>query len=217
MGRVRSVDKMVFNGFSYYLRPGRVLAEHLRTNGYYCSMLFKNGKYKCFAVHRLVAMAFIPNPENDPWIDHIDTNPKNNKVSNLRWCTPKENCANPITKKKALSSLKYGEENRCYGKKWPQERRDKMSKTIREKGFTPEQLRDRAERARRIPRPHRGEHHFSKKIAQYSKDGELLKVWDCLTDAAEFYHTTVSAITNNLKGRSNSCAGFVWKYSPIKK
>lgn len=49
------------------------------------------GKKKHFAIHRLVALAFIPNPENKPQIDHIDCNKSNNCVSNLRWCSNKEN------------------------------------------------------------------------------------------------------------------------------
>ena len=51
------------------------------------------GKPKNFYVHRLVAQAFVPNPDNLPEVDHDDTNPANNAATNLRWCTHKQNLA----------------------------------------------------------------------------------------------------------------------------
>ena len=68
--------------------------------GYQHVTLQINGKPKRFRVHRLVAEAFIPNPENKPEIDHIDGNKSNNNVNNLRWCTHKENMNNHITRAK---------------------------------------------------------------------------------------------------------------------
>lgn len=58
-----------------------------------------------FPVHRLVAQAFIPNPESKPQVDHIDTNPSNNVVTNLRWVTSLENQNNPLTLKRLQTSL----------------------------------------------------------------------------------------------------------------
>lgn len=60
-------------------------------NGYFAVNLFKNGKSKHFYVHRLIAMTFIPNPNNCRYINHIDCDKKNNDVSNLEWCTQKQN------------------------------------------------------------------------------------------------------------------------------
>lgn len=59
--------------------------------GYLFVGLCKNGKRKKFKVHRLVAMAFIPNPSNLPYINHKDENKENNCVSNLEWCDRKYN------------------------------------------------------------------------------------------------------------------------------
>ena len=53
--------------------------------------LYKNKKRKAFLVHRLIALTYIPNPENKPDINHLDGNPLNNNVSNLEWCTKTEN------------------------------------------------------------------------------------------------------------------------------
>lgn len=96
MGRVKSV------------RYKRILRGWVDKEGY-AYVHIKNKSYK---VHRLVAQAFIPNPDNKPYIDHIDTNPSNNRVENLRWATPKENSNNPLTRRKiSLNKLgKYGKE-----------------------------------------------------------------------------------------------------------
>lgn len=60
-------------------------------NGYMYIDLYNTGKRKRFYVHRLVAEAYVPNPHNKPYINHIDGNPKNNDYTNLEWCTPYEN------------------------------------------------------------------------------------------------------------------------------
>jgi len=65
--------------------------------GYLRVRLSKNKKISNKAVHRLVAQAFIPNERNKPFINHIDGNPSNNCVSNIEWCTPKENINHAIT------------------------------------------------------------------------------------------------------------------------
>lgn len=54
-------------------------------------MLMINGKHKSFYIHRLMAHAFIPNPENKPQVNHIDNNPINNAIENLEWVTNSEN------------------------------------------------------------------------------------------------------------------------------
>ncbi|MFD2658588.1 NUMOD4 domain-containing protein [Gracilibacillus thailandensis] len=71
-------------------KNGRVMSS--KDNGhYYQIILCKNGVQKRFSVHRLVAMHFIPNPDDKPQVNHIDGNKRNNHVSNLEWVTNGEN------------------------------------------------------------------------------------------------------------------------------
>ena len=75
-------------------KTNRILKPGNDKKGYKQINLCKNGKAKMFTVHRLVGMAFLENPDNKQMIDHIDNNPANNNVKNLRWATSKDNCAN---------------------------------------------------------------------------------------------------------------------------
>ena len=63
----------------------------INLDGYYVVNLSKNGKSKIFTVHRLVAQAFIPNPDNLPQVNHKDENKLNNNVDNLEWCNSNYN------------------------------------------------------------------------------------------------------------------------------
>lgn len=92
-GNVRSLDRC----FSYDSNYGRhnyygtILKKSLKRNGYHQVNLYYKGHVKHIAVHRLVANAFIPNPNNLPYVNHKDENKTNNHVDNLEWCTAKYN------------------------------------------------------------------------------------------------------------------------------
>lgn len=91
IGRVRSLDRVVAHHTAgTAVRKGRMLTQAF--DGNYASVtLTKNRKSMTKRVHRLVAEAFIPNPNNCSDVDHIDCNKLNNHVGNLRWCTHEEN------------------------------------------------------------------------------------------------------------------------------
>ena len=67
------------------------IKPHLDKYGYLRINLYNNGINKKVYIHRLVALTFIPNPDNKPQVNHIDGNKQNNNISNLEWCTISEN------------------------------------------------------------------------------------------------------------------------------
>lgn len=90
LGRVRSVDRWV-NGnhinCDFQFMKGKIRKLRKNKYGYWTVLLRKNCTPKGFLVHRLVAEAFIPNPNNLPCVNHKDENPANPVVDNLEWCT----------------------------------------------------------------------------------------------------------------------------------
>lgn len=122
-GRIKSFPKYR----TRYYQTERILKQrNCENNPYYNVVLYKDRVGKSFRVHRLIAEAFIPNPENKPCIDHINTIPTDNRIENLRWATLKENANNPITVSK-FKELSAGENNYFYGKELSAEHREKMS------------------------------------------------------------------------------------------
>lgn len=87
LGRVKSLPK--YAGRSY--RKEKILKTYLDKNGYVKVILCKNNKTRFLSIHRLLAEAFIPNPNDYPQINHKDENKQNNSLNNLEWCTCKYN------------------------------------------------------------------------------------------------------------------------------
>lgn len=97
LGRIRNVLK------------GRILRGAINRGGYIQLKLSNNGIDSRFIVHRLVAMTFIPNPNNYPIINHKDENKINNRIDNLEWCDHKYNntYGSAINKYQTLANKKY--------------------------------------------------------------------------------------------------------------
>lgn len=90
-GRVKSLNRAVPRGNSFFVVKERIRKIPISNNGYK-SLFLRNGEeYKGFTLHRLLAIHFIDNPLSKPCVNHIDGNKLNNKLSNLEWCTHSEN------------------------------------------------------------------------------------------------------------------------------
>ena len=103
-GNVKSLARQRRNSKGLYMQKEKLLSLTNTSTGYKKVELVKNGKKKSYKVHRLVAMAFIDNPENKPEVNHIDGNKINNHVDNLEWVTSSENSIHAY--KTGLSSQK---------------------------------------------------------------------------------------------------------------
>lgn len=107
-GRVKSLERFQQNHSKLQRVPERIKAQVLKPNGYQAVNLYKNGRGKMEYVHRLVAMAFLDNPERKPQVDHIDGDRANNILENLRWVNQSENNLNPVTRNKRLGVVING-------------------------------------------------------------------------------------------------------------
>lgn len=164
LGRVRSVDhKYTRPHFrtgapTEYSVKGRVIYQYCKKDTTtYNVRLSKGPTVKTHAVHRLVAQAFIPNPDNLPEVNHMDENRHNNRADNLEWCT--------------------GDYNLHYGT--------------------------------HIDRSAAG--HW-KKILQCDMQGNVIREFNSITQAANTFGVTIQAISRVLIGKNRQCRGFLWKY-----
>lgn len=98
MGRVKSLERIIIrcDNKTQTIKE-KILKTRIGNNGYYTIILSKKGEIKKIDIHRLIAIAFIPNPDNKPCIDHINGDRTDNRIENLRWVTQKENINNPIS------------------------------------------------------------------------------------------------------------------------
>lgn len=100
LGRVKSISRICNADKGFHKNrtlKERILKPYKTRKGYLTVGLSNNGYKKFYLVHVLIAQAFIPNPENKPFIDHINTIKDDNRIENLRWVTAHENMTNPLS------------------------------------------------------------------------------------------------------------------------
>jgi hypothetical protein len=177
---------------------------------------------KQLLVHRLVAEAFISNPENKPQVDHIDTNVLNNNLTNLRWVTPSENVNNELTKKHISDAVsKPVEQYDSVGNlinifksmtEASKEMKVNMSSISRAvtlnrmcADFYWKLISDDNTLKKRID-------NRSKSVSQYNNEGELIKTFSSMTEASKEMKVDISSISKAVRDK-NRCQDFYWEYT----
>lgn len=161
----------------------------LRSDGYLNVSLSKNGKAISKSVHRLVAVAFIPNPENLEMVNHIDENKENNCVENLEWCTRSYN--------QIYSLKRHPERKKVFGDNLLDENGNNQS-TYNKKGL-----------------PHK----YKQRVIQKEKNGTYIKTFNNASEAGMILGFSsgdiISACIANsdeIRKRKRTSHGYIWEF-----
>lgn len=199
---------------SHYGGKVRYLKCHKAENGYIQVALYKNGKGKGLLVHRIEWEAFhCPIPDGMQ-IDHINTIRDDNRLSNLRVVTSKENSNNSITAERMRESAKRRSESQDWQKKNREaaqrrqqnpEWREKMREAAKKRSGNQEWRNNIRDAVRRV---------FAKPIVQLDKKTDkVIRRWECMADAAREFGIRYGNISACCRGKRKSAYGFRWRYA----
>lgn len=186
MGRVKSLERTRNMNLPSHKKPAPVHERILafgKSLGYHRVVLAKGGINRGFRVHKLVALAFIPNPDNRPQINHKDGDKHNNSVENLEWVTPKENIKHAIENGLITTTPTFKGRHHT----------DEAKRIIGEKN------RWGSSRNHRI-------------ILQYSKSGEFIRKWRGFVEIEKELGLSKQNIQKCCGNKTKSAYGYVWKY-----
>lgn len=166
--------------------PSRQTHNNIRKphikNGYYQVNLSKENKVKWISVHRLVAITFLPNPDNLPCVNHKDENRLNNNVDNLEWCTHRYNAMYGSGRLRQKLSVKANDPNNNWAQK-VLETRDRRNMSNKRKA-----------------------------VYQMDLRGNVLNKFVSISEAARQTNSNISSISNCCTHKRVSAKGFKWEY-----
>lgn len=241
-GRVRSKGFYTRHG-RYY--PPKIKEMPISSNGYIRVTLWRDGIGKTYSLHRIIADAFIPNPDNKPCIDHINAIKTDNRIENLRWVSFKENTNNPLCLQRMSEQGKIAQNrpDTQIKKRLNAQNKAVFQFTINGEfvaGFRSIQY---AEDCTGIPAGniHRAANNNLRQIAggylwsfskdeiptynpgtnaktvlQFSLDGVLIAEYPSAKEAESKTGALRSVICLCCKGKVKTAGGFVWKYKEVE-
>lgn len=238
-GRIRSIER-INRGRKF----GKVLTQRpLYSNKPYWGVsIRRNKKNMRIGVHRLVAMAFLPNPHHLPVINHKDENPNNNCVENLEWCTQKYNCnygtrtarikANMPQNKTVYQTTMSGEivaefptiqdaarqTGICAGHICDVCKGNREFANGYKWRYVDANLYAMAQEALKVKTEASKESRKqkfiekSRRVAQYDIKGNLMKIWRGMREIVEDLGYVRPSIINCCNGKTQKAYGYIWKY-----
>lgn len=210
-GRVRNIDTK------------RELKKQFGNGYWHCTIQINKHPKRC-RIHRLVALAFIPNPDSKPFVNHKDGDRTNNSVENLEWVTPSENTRHAVEKGLFQSGrnrpvIQYdmdGNKMLCF---------QSITEAEKETGTSVSKITLCCQRKRRSANDFQWRYAddkqdvekiqkkwwSGKKVAQYDINGNFIAMYDSYSDAARAVNGQNSCICLCCDGRQKTHKGYVWK------
>lgn len=170
----------------------RVIKPYISSTGYWNIVLSKNGKGKTHKLHRIVALAFIPNPLNKKEVGHKDESRLNPMASNLEWVSTKENCNMPLHRKRITESLLGRKDNEVTKKRKRESQLGEKSHLYGRSGSL--SLKAKA-------------------VMQFTKGGIFIREYGSIADAYRDLGIAPTHISSCYGGKRKSAGGFVWRYA----
>lgn len=173
------------HGYVWSIRRNKLLKPKKTVAGYLRVGLSVGGNRKDFPVHRLVAVAFVPNPENKPTVNHINEMKTDNRVENLEWATSAEQNTHGTRLMRAVANTDWEARTRKMDYQ-------KIAEKHNYETMNAAQM---------------------KKVVQKDMSGKILCMFDSIGQAARSVKTSPAHIWECCNNRRKSCKGSVWMYA----